>query len=192
MGQEEKIIKITEKVQKETIISEETKQAEKIEYVFLLNSFFEREFDDPKQLLDKFKGKDAREARVYVCLKFEYETNTFLIPLKKDLGSSLLKNPYYKDVYYPVPSSSKPEAGLDFRKIIIANDESQYRVDEARISAGQRKIMQDNFETIKSLAIKYINGFKKAAKKNRHKKDSYYNFSALSNFLEELGVKKEK
>jgi hypothetical protein len=192
MEHEEKVIKITEKIQKETIITEETPQPEKIEYVFLLNSFFEREFDDPKQLLDSAKGKKDRETRVYVCLKFEYERNTYLIPLKKDLGSSLLTNSYYKDAYYPVPSKAKPKAGLDFRKIIVANDESHYRIDKARISAGQRKIMQDNFETIKDLAIKYINGFIKAAKKNRHKTDSYYNFSALSNFLEELGVKTKK
>lgn len=163
-------------------------QSEAVQYAFLLNAFFDREFSDPAQLLDKNKSKYDREARAYVCLKIEFEKNTYLIPLKKDLGSSLLTNPFYKNSHYPVPSKSKPNAGLDFRKIIIANDPSLYRIDEAKISSAQKRIIQDNFETIKSDAIDYIKGFIKAAEKNRHKKSSLYNFSALSNFLDELGI----
>lgn len=166
----------------------ETKKEKEVQYVFVLNSFFEREFSDPKEVLDKTKGKDDRESRVYVCLKFEWEANTFLIPLRRDLAN-MPTHPVLKKACYPVPSTTKANAGLDFRKIIIINDESLYRIDEAKISAKQRNIIQKNFDEIKSLAIAYIEGFKKAAKKNRQKRETLYKFSALNNFLEELGIK---
>jgi DNA-directed RNA polymerase subunit L len=184
---EQKVGEVIDK-EVETIIEEKKIKKEKnVQYVFVLDSFFERDFVDPEEILDKNKGKVDRESRVYVCLKIEWETNTFLIPLRRDIGS-LLEHPKLKKACYPVPSTTKEKAGLDFRKIIIVNDESLYRVDEAKISAKQRNIIQRNFDEIKSLAIAYIEGFKKAAKKNRQKRDVLYKFSALNNFLEELGI----
>ncbi|WP_322923576.1 hypothetical protein [Paenibacillus campi] len=52
----------------------------------------------------------------------------------------------------------------------------------------QKKMIHENFNEIKKLAFNYIKGFKKSAKKNRHKRDYEYSFSSLSNFLNELGV----
>ena len=177
----------------QTIITEKEQLAdseaseEKVEYAFVFNSFFEQEFNDPEEVLDKNKGKVAREARAYVCIKIEWERNTFLLPLRRDLAN-MPNHPLFKKACYPVPSTERVNAGLDFRKIIVVNDDSLYKIEEARISSKQKKIIQDNFEEIKEQAIAYIKGFKKSAKKNRQKRDSLYKYSALNNFLEELGI----
>lgn len=195
MGNEEKIVKKTTETLEKVVIEKETviettgakEETERVEYAFLLNSFFIQKFNDPYQILDKKKSPKDREARAYVLLKVVFEENTFLIPLKKDVRGC---PPQWVDkITYSVPSSTKPNAGLDFRKMIIVNDESLYRVDEAHISKSQKKIIQDNFQDIKGRAIEYIKEFKKAAMKGRNKKTPLYSHSALNNFLDELGIK---
>lgn len=194
MEQTEKGVRKVQKViiqqeEIETIIEEKkTKKEKEVQYAFVLNAFFEQDFTDPEEVLDKSKGKHDRESRVYVCLKFEWENNTFFIPLRRDLAN-MPEHPILKKACYPVPSTNKPKAGLDFRKIIIINDESLYRIDEAKISGKQRDTIQDNFDEIKTQAIAYIKGFKKAARKNRQKRETLYKYSALNNFLDELEVK---
>lgn len=169
-----------------TRIGEVDTQIEReVQYAFVFNSFFEKDFEDPEEVLDKSKGQFDRESRVYVCLKLEYEDNTFLVPLRRDIGD-MPEHGLFKKACYPVPSTNKPKAGLDFRKIIVINDESLYRIDEAKISAKQRDTIQDNFDEIKRMAISYIEGFKKSARKDRQKRDALYRFSALNNFLDEL------
>lgn len=193
MGDEEKLVRTTETIEKvviekETVIETTgTHEREKVDYVFLLNSFFEQEFSDPTQILDKLKSKNEREARAYVLLRIFFEGNTFLVPLKKDISG--IPQHWVDKISYPVPSTNKPNAGLDIRKMIIVNDESFYRVDEARIAYSQKKIIQDNFEEIKGRAIEYIKDFKKAAAKGRNTKTALFKLSALNNFLDELGIK---
>ncbi|WP_322907865.1 type III toxin-antitoxin system ToxN/AbiQ family toxin [Paenibacillus campi] len=160
-----------------------SESAEKVEYVFLNDSFFSQQLDD--QVLDKTKNKKDRESRVYVCIKIEDEHNTYLIPLRSEVP---IHDRNLKKTFYHVPSTKRPNAGLDFRKIVIVNDPSLYRVEEAQISHKQKKMIHENFNEIKKLAFNYIKGFKKSAKKNRHKRDYEYSFSSLSNFLNELGV----
>ncbi|TDK54768.1 hypothetical protein E2K98_28785 [Bacillus salipaludis] len=190
MEQKGEAVSVEELEKEVEIMLEENQSNEerKVEYAFVLNDFFKQDFLDPEEVLDKNKGKAARETRVYVCLKLEYENNTFLIPLRRDLAG-MPGHPLFQKACYPVPSENKPDAGLDFRKIIVVNEPSLYRIDEAKISAKQRNTMQDNFEVIKNLAIDYIDGFKKAARKNRQKREPLYKYSALNNFLEELGIK---
>lgn len=166
---------------------QEPKKEKEVQYAFVLNAFFENDFPDPDELLDKNKSKSNRETRVYVCLRIEWESNIFLIPLRKNLGN-MPAHRLFQKACYPVPSTKKPQAGLDFRKIIIINNESLYIIDKAKISAKQRNTIQDNYEEIKNLAIDYIKGFKKAARKKRQKLEPLYKYSALNNFLNELGV----
>ncbi|MGX8235639.1 hypothetical protein [Bacillus subtilis] len=197
MEQKEKMVTrikkvVIEKQETEKIIPEEKQGTKKeVQYAFILNDFFQKNFSDPAEVLDKSKGKNDRERRVYVCLKFEWESNTFFLPLRRDLGN-MPRHKLFKKACYPVPSTKKPKAGLDFRKIVIINDESLYRIDEAKISSKQKDTIQNNFDEIKTKAISYIEGFKKAAKKGRQKVDSLYKFSALNNFLEELGIEEDK
>lgn len=156
-----------------------------VEYAFLNNDFFLKDFSDPEEVLDKEKGKKDRESRVYVCIKIEWENNTFLVPLRRNLGN-IVFNPLFDKAYFKVPSTKKTKAGLDFRKVILVNDESLYRIDEARISSVQKNIIHENFEEIRELVIDYIKGFIKMASKKRQKREPLYKFSALNNFVDEL------
>jgi len=189
MEKHEKSVKKVDEViiLRETIVQENLPEPEqeKVEYAFVKETFFQREFDDPEEILDKIKGKQAQEGRVYVCVKIEWESNTYLVPLRRELGS-MVNNPKLSTGYFPVPSSTKPNAGLDFRKTIIVNDESLYVIADAKIAHSQKTIMRDNLEEIKTSVINYVVGFKKAVKKNRNKRDLLYKYSALNNFLEEL------
>lgn len=172
---------------RETIVHESLPELEleKVEYAFVKEAFFKRNFDDPEEILDKVKGKRAQEGRVYVCVKIELESNTYLVPLRRELGS-MVKNPKLSAGYFRVPSSTKPNAGLDFRKTIIVNDKSLYTISDAEIARSQKTIMQENLEEIKTSVTSYVDGFKKAVKKDRNKRDLLYKYSALNNFLEEL------
>lgn len=165
-----------------------TNDEEKVKYAFVKNAFFEQEFNDPTQILDKEDGKGSRETRVYVCVEIQFEDNTYLVPLRKNLANNIVSNSLFNKTYYKVPSDSKPNAGLDFRKTIVINDPSMYVIDEAKISHAQKKIIEENFAEISMLAIEYIKGFKKAAQKKRQKREPLYRFSALNNFLKELKV----
>lgn len=192
MAKMDETIKAIEKViietETEIIIPAKDTEKERVEYAFLLNSFFEQNFSHPREILDYYDGTpQKREARVYVCLKFVFENNTFLLPLKKNL-QNISGNPTLNKAWYPVPSTTKPHAGLDFRRLIIVNDESLYRIDAARISEAQRDIMQNNFEDIKTSAIKYITGFIKAAQKKRVHRENLYKFSSLKNYTKELKI----
>lgn len=189
MDKNEKSVKKVEEViiLRETIVQETSTEPEqeKVEYAFVKEAFFQQQFTDSDQLLDYTKKKKDQEARTYVCIKIEFEDNTFLIPLRTDLGN-IVNNPLFNGVYFKVPSEPRPNAGLDFRKIIVINDESLYEIEDAKIAYSQKTIMRDNLEEIKTLAQNYITGFKKALKKGRNKRDPLYRFSALNNFLNEL------
>lgn len=157
-----------------------------VQYAFLKDSFFaKKEYN--QQLLDVSKAARERESRAYVCLILKDEFNTYLIPLKTSIKDQV-NDPTLNGTYYEVPSTARPYAGLDYRKIILVNDSNDYTIEEAKISAAQKKIIQDNFEEIKKGAIKYIEEFKKVAQKKRIDRERKFRFAALSNFLEELGV----
>lgn len=54
--------------------------------------------------------------------------------------------------YFPVPSSIKLNAGLDFRKATIVNDDTLCTITDINIVHSQ-KIMCDNLEEIKTSVI---------------------------------------
>ena len=71
---------------------------------------------------------------------------------------------------FPVPSMSKHKAGLDYRYIMIINDDKYLRFDVPRISNKQYSAIQNNYVIIKKGAIEYIKAYIRAAKKNRVEK----------------------
>ncbi|WP_066715705.1 type III toxin-antitoxin system TenpIN family toxin [Clostridium sp. Marseille-P299] len=145
------------------------------EQFFMMNENLE-EMLDPRDIV-------KQTLRQYLFLNVKYRDNNILIPLRSDIPKNNLK------ICYPVPSRTRPNAGLDYRKMLIINDDEYIeKPEEQRLANSQLKIITDNYETIKSAAIKYVNGYIKAAKKNRERKDYDYKFSTLHNFHEELGI----
>ncbi|MBO5082045.1 MAG: hypothetical protein J6C06_05505 [Lachnospiraceae bacterium] len=124
--------------------------------------------------------------RTHLCLTIKYKNNNILIPLRKNLGPAKRK---FGTVGYPVPSASKPEAGLDYRYIMIINDTNYLRFDIPRISNKQISIIKDNYTTIEKEAIDYINSYTRVANKGRINLNARFRESSLINFHNELEIK---
>lgn len=123
--------------------------------------------------------------RKYIYLNFKYEENTLLVPLRSEMPNIRELG----QVGYSVPSTKKPNAGLDYRKILIINDSDYLEVPQyCKVSPSQANIINVKYETIKKQVESYVKGYIKSAKKNRHKKDKKYNFSTLHNYHLELGI----
>lgn len=50
--------------------------------------------------------------RTHMCLNIQFNNNSVLIPLRKNLGEP---NRKFGKIGFSVPSQSKPKAGLDYR-----------------------------------------------------------------------------
>ena len=126
-------------------------------------------------------GKQAR--RMYLFLSILIDGNNILVPLRTTLPD--IKT--YGLIGYPVPSEKKPHAGLDYRKMLIINDDRYLNpVSELNIPSSQKKIINENYKIIVTQIKQYVRGYIKAVKKNRHLLDKKFRFSTLHNFHEEL------
>lgn len=152
--------------------------------VFIKEDFF-KVHSDYVEMLDLY-DLEKDYARQYVHVMIKYNSNTSLVPLRRNIPNH---NP---KLYYPVPSQTRPKAGLDFRKILIVNDEEYIEIPSSqRLAESQTRIINENFEEIEKIAIKYIDGCIKSANKNREYRDYNYSFSTLHNFHKELGIVKK-
>ena len=61
---------------------------------------------------------NKQSQRTHLCLKFTYNSNTFYIPLRNNLGPEIRK---YGRIGHSLPSPSRPNAGLDFRHALVIN-----------------------------------------------------------------------
>ena len=125
--------------------------------------------------------------RTHLCLKIELNCNKFYIPLRNNLGAEIRK---YGRIGHAVPSTKRQDAGLDYRYALVVNDDSYIETqDQKKIPEKQYKKIKNDFNMIKNEFAIYLNGFIKAAKKNRISKEPLFRESCLINFLYELGVK---
>ena len=129
---------------------------------------------------------DKRSKRTHVCVLIETNNNKFYIPLRNNLGDEVRK---FGRIGHSIPSNKRNDAGLDYRYTLIVNDESYIELQtELKIPESQyRKILKE-YETITEEFKVYLNGFLKAAKKNRIEKEPLYRESSLINFKSELGL----
>ena len=124
-----------------------------------------------------------QSSRCYLFISIQYCGNNFYIPLRKNIDLSI------GNIGYHLPSSTRPNAGFDFRKSLIINDNSYIEsLSSIDISSSQMKKLSNDIATIESLFISYVDGYKKASLKKREKIDKLYKFSTLHNFHNELGI----
>lgn len=151
--------------------------------VFIKQEYFQKN-NDLVEILDP-NNLEKQSQRKYIFLGFKYENNTILVPLRTNM-SDILK---IGQIGYKVPSEEKPNAGLDYRKMLIVNDSTYIEDPEyLKIPTSQIRIINANYDTIKNQIIAYLNGYKKSAKKGRHLKDKKFKYSTLHNFHDELGI----
>ena len=148
------------------------------EEYFIDNSAFV-EMLDPNDLI-------KQSARCYLFIGIQYLENKFYVPIRKNIDLHIGK------IGYPLPSSTRPNAGLDFRKTLIVNNDSYIqKLSTIEISSSQMNKLNSDINTIEALFISYINGYIKAALKGREKIDKLYKFSTLHNFHDELRINLE-
>lgn len=152
-------------------------------FVFIKERYF-KENKNFVEMLDPYDLK-KQTSRQYLYISVKYGQNNILVPLRRNAGKNL-------KMFYPVPSQSRPNAGLDYRKMLIVNNLEYIETPSSqRLADGQMKIISDNYETIEKAVVRYIDGYIKSANKNREHKDYEYSFSTLHNFHTELGIVKD-
>ena len=124
-----------------------------------------------------------QSSRLYLAMDTMYNGNAFFVPLRKSINLSIGR------IGYPVPSSTRPNAGLDFRKALIVNC-GMYSscFTDIAISSSQMNKLVDDISIIEGLFTNYVKGYVKAVHKNRAHLDRLFKFSTLHNFHAELGL----
>lgn len=159
-----------------------------INYVFIKEDYFIKNSKFTKMLDPGNEKKQSK--RGYLFIELEYENNKIYVPLRNNLGP---ENRPFGKIGFQVPSSERPDAGLDYRYILIVNDNSFIeQVETQKIPNSQYNIIFNNYETICNEVISYIEKFVKVAIKNRIDKEALFRESSLINFTKELKIDEKR
>ena len=151
---------------------------------FVKRSYFEDHPDLVKILDVNDSYKQSR--RTHLCLMIERNENKFYIPLRNNLGDPIRK---YGRIGHSVPSEKRPNAGLDYRYVLVINDDCYIEpVTDRRITKRQFKTIKDEYKKITNEFTVYLNGYTKAARKGRARIIPLYKESSLVNYHKELGI----
>jgi len=163
-----------------------------IAYGFKMVSIEKEYFNDNKSFIKMLDTSDIdkQARRLYLFLEVIVDENRILIPLRSNLGEAKRK---FGIIGYSVPSKKKPLAGLDYRYILIVNDEKYLNYKETlNIPRDQQDIIRNNYDEICDQARDYITSYIKAALKNKEKLKPRFKESSLHNFHKELKIDKLK
>lgn len=159
------------------------KMSSGVSYCYIVEEYY-KDHPDLKKVLD-IDDATKHNIRTHLCLNVKYKGNNILIPLRKNLGAA---DRAFGKIGFPVPSMSKPKAGLDYRYIMVINDDKYLRFDTPRISNKQSTAIQDKYNVIEKEAIEYIEAYIRVAVKNRVERTARFRESSLINFHKELEI----
>ena len=126
---------------------------------------------------------NIQSTRLYLSINSKFKGNSFYLPLRKSVNLDIGR------IGYHVPSSTRTDAGLDYRKALIVNDCVYVQgTTSVPISSSQMNRITKDLQTIENSFINYVKGYIKAARKKREKIDRLYKYSTLHNFHIELGI----
>lgn len=118
--------------------------------------------------------------RSYLCLKITADGNDYYLPLRNNLGADV--RPFGR-IGHSVPSASRSDAGLDYRYALIVNDSRYIDIPSTqKIPNSQMNKITADYSAIVSEFTVYLNGFKKALRKNRVSREALFRESSLINF----------
>jgi len=140
-------------------------------------------FKDKRAFVEMLDAGDVNKQSSRSYLRVSAGALVFFVPLRKKI------NFCDKRMGYSLPSETRADAGLDFRKALIVN-ENEYFLSEkhGKISPMQEKKFETERARIEYLFANYVNGYVKSVRKKREKIDALYKFSTLHNFHTELGL----
>lgn len=133
------------------------------------------------EMLD-FSDSNKQSHRSYIYLAFSFNDNNFFVPFRSNPPKCNING-----ITFPLPTNTRPYACLDYRKILIINN-NRYIKKHTNIPNAQLNIINTNKPKIYKEVESYINGYIKAVNKNRHLIDPKYKFSTLHNFHKELNL----
>ena len=130
---------------------------------------------------------NTQSNRIYLGLNFHIHGKNFVIPFESNLYKSVQLE---KISQYPLPISSRPNAGINFEKCLIINDVEDIKeiipLDESKIANEQKNEIKNNELDIITRFNYYINNFIKSCNKGREKKEFIFKYSTLHFFKDEL------
>lgn len=159
-------------------------------YTNLSGEFFNANFEDSAQIVDIYDSA-KQESRIYLKYYHQGDGLFLLVPLRKKIDH-LKRNSKLSKTYYSVPSNTKPDAGLDYTKMLVFRDESLFIVNDTNndeqgeyinFASSQERIIRNNIEEIHLQINWYYEKFKKARSKNRLSRDLLFKFTTLKEFL---------
>lgn len=150
--------------------------------VFIKNDYFQNHHE-LKEILKSEKMDESN--RTYLFLSIKYKSNNIFVPLRREIDPI---QPF-GIIGYPIPSDKRPNAGLDYRKLLIINDLEYIEFPSyEKVPTSQQKLIDQNISTIQAQVMDYIKGYEKSFFKNRTTRDKKYKFSTLCNYHKELGL----
>ena len=151
--------------------------------VHITEQYF-RERTHFKKMLDP-GDYSKQQRRRYLFLKIQYKGNNLMVPLRRNLGNPIKP---YGVVGFSVPSSTRPNAGLDYRYILIVNDDRYLIEEQSDFSRAQQNIIRSNISIIEREVKSYVDSYVRMAKKERIHREAKFRESSLINFHEELKI----
>lgn len=144
-------------------------------YCLLHKSFYENEAMEIPEISNK-------ENRVYLYINIYYKGLYYLIPFY-----SKIKNP--PAGHYLIPSETRPNAGLNFEKVIILKDNKHIiELENPQMATTQKQRVEDRSQAIENKFKTYINTF--IRKCNNEKidinEDKNYRYSTLHHYKDLL------
>ena len=149
---------------------------------FIKEEFF---LEHPNYIRILDVGDTEKQAkRTHVCIELSIGNNTFYIPLRKHLNGAV--RPFGR-IGHDVPSELYPKAGLDYRHVLIINDIQYIEPHNTeKLPSTQYKIINTDYEDIKSEFEVYLRKYIKAAKRYKADMVPLFRDTSLVNFHSEL------
>ncbi len=123
--------------------------------------------------------EDKQSHRTHLCIQIEKDNRKYYIPLRNNLGDPVRK---FGRIGHSIPSKSRQNAGLDYRYALLAEEKYIEWQDERKIPKSQYRKIEAEYDEIKKEFEIYLNGYKKAAKKQRLDREPLFRVSSLRNF----------
>ncbi|MCD8195468.1 MAG: hypothetical protein LUD22_04155 [Coprobacillus sp.] len=135
------------------------------------------------KMLDPY-NLNKQSNRMHLRVRIVYQNHTFYVPLRRNLKPAM--RPYGK-IGHEIPSSTRPNAGLDYRYALLIDDDSYiHPIDINNVSTMQVNKLKDDYLVIEKEFAQYLNGFIRVAKRNDIEKSPLYRESSLVNFIDIL------
>jgi len=124
-----------------------------------------------------------KDTRLYLGIILEIAACKCFVPFR----SNLPLEPKFKKARFLLPTANKPQAGLDYRKLLLLNDDKYIQIQQSvLISHAQKKRIDENYELITKEVSSYIQKYMREFKRGRASRNFLYQFSTLKNYHREL------